>query len=180
MKLPGAFASASSSAHSSEGKTGGGGGDNDEVVAHEAVRLDGLEVRGPITRARVVALKPWSVEDRAGGKINCPSGRHGTAVRLRGCNHVMCTGCNPWVVFCFYCKQELEDDLPCSSCKSVISLSRIQELASGASGGASRGGKAKAVAAEEDVKEDDEEEDATSGTGDVNTSDARPAKRTRR
>ena len=114
-------------------------------------------------------MPPWSVEDRASGKINCPSGAHGIIVNLRACNLQMCYGCIPWVGFCFYCKQVLHDGIACSSCHHRVSLSHIQELASN-----------DAVKSSSEDDEDDEDEDEDEDADEDEGEEERPAKRTRR
>ena len=106
---------------------------------------------------RRVPLPPWDEEDRAIGNINCPSGAHGLTVNLRACNLQICYGCDPWVGFCFYCKQVLHDGIPCSSCHHGVSLSHIKELASN---DAAKG------SSEDDDDDDDDEEDDDDGDGD--------------
>ena len=168
MRLPGAFMSRKRSGKSrSKGKGSDEEDSEEEVLSPGYVLLDGSGGQGPATRMSRTTMPPWDVEDRASGKINCPSGAHGIIVNLRACNLQMCYGCIPWVGFCFYCKQVLHDGIACSSCHHRVSLSHIQELASN-----------DAVKSSSENDEDDEDEDEDEDADDDEKE--RPAKRTRR
>ena len=96
------------------------------------------------------------------------SGAHGIIVNLRACNLQQCYGCDPWVGFCFYCKQILRDGIPCSSCHHGVSLSHIQELNNATKDSS------------EDEDQEDEDEDEDEDKDEDEDEEARPAKRTRR
>ena len=153
--------------------------DEDEVLSPDFVLLDGSGTRGPATRMRRAIMPPWAVEDRASGEINCPSGAHGIIVNLRACNLQICYGCDPWVGFCFYCKQVLCDGIACSSCHHRVSPSHIKALNDATKGSSED---------EDEDRDKGEDEEAANGMN-VDAKDAghdnphsgtRPAKRTRR
>ena len=59
-------------------------------------------------------------EDMIEGFIKCPKCNNMKCVAPRGCNLVTCTNQNEyhqsWYYFCYHCKGDLHNGIPCSKC----------------------------------------------------------------
>ena len=103
--------------------------DDDEEEEEEAARASPPARRRSRRRATRAPLK---IESVLSGDLNCPScGRGVPPVDDRGgCNVVKCMAeehGGAFFYFCFYCKGECVDGLPCAACPSRVSRSERQK-----------------------------------------------------